>query len=88
MADNKTVSKTVKKDGKKDVSKASGFRKIWKYLRECRIEIKKISWPTPVQTTKNFGVVLLVMVILGVFVFALDQGLFTLLGLIMKTSAA
>lgn len=82
------AQKTVDvKTGKKDAKKPSIFNKIAKYFRECKGEIKKISWPTARQTTRNFGVVLAVIVILGLFIFALDQGLYALLNLVMKTSA-
>lgn len=68
-------------------SKKKGvFSKIAKYFRECKGEIKKISWPTVRQTTRNFGVVILVMIIMGLFIYGLDRGLFALLNLVMETS--
>ncbi|MGN0452392.1 MAG: preprotein translocase subunit SecE [Ruminococcus sp.] len=62
------------------------FARAFKYLRECFGELKKITWPSMSQTTKNFGVVLLVILVVGVFIFALDQGLYALLGLVMNIS--
>ena len=50
-------------------------------------EIKKITWPTAKQTTKNFGIVIAMVAIVGVFIFALDQGLYALVGLFMNTTA-
>lgn len=70
-----------------DKKKTNVFAKLLKYLRECIGELKKITWPTVSQTTKNFGVVLLVIVIAGVLIFALDQGLYALLGLITGLKA-
>lgn len=64
--------------------KTNVFAKLFKYLRECVGELKKITWPTFSQTTKNFGVVLLVILVSGVLIYALDQGLFALLGLVMN----
>ena len=61
-----------------------GFKKFWK---DFRGEIKKITWPTPKQTTKNFGIVIAMVAIVGVFIFALDQGLYALVGLFMNTTA-
>ena len=52
-----------------------------------RVEIKKITWPTAKQTTKNFGIVIAMVAIVGVFIFALDQGLYALVGLFMNTTA-
>ena len=64
------------------------FARFFKYLRECIGELKKITWPTVSQTTKNFGVVLLVILVAGVLIFALDQGLYALLGLVMNVSGS
>lgn len=68
--------------------KSNVFSKLFKYIRECIVELKKITWPTVGQTTKNFGVVLLVILIAGVLIFALDQGLFWGLGKIMSVGTA
>ena len=70
-----------------DKKKTNVFARLFKYLRECIGELKKITWPTFSQTTKNFGIVLLVILIAGVLIFALDQGLYALLGLIMGLKA-
>ena len=84
----KTTEKKVdKKSAKKKDKKPNIFARIAKYFRECKAEVKKITWPTPKSVFKNFGVVLLIMLVMGLFIFALDQGLFALLGLVMETSA-
>ena len=70
-----------------DKKKPNVFARLFKYLRECIGELKKITWPTVSQTTKNFGVVLLVILIAGVLIFALDKGLYALLGLIIGVEA-
>lgn len=59
------------------------FQKIAKYFRECVGEMKKISWPTLSQTTKNFLIVLLVVLVIGALIYGLDQGLYFVLGKIM-----
>ena len=59
------------------------FSKIGSFFRSCIGEIKKITWPTAANTTKNFGIVVLVILVAGLFIFALDLGLFKLLGLVM-----
>ena len=46
----------------------------------------RIAWPTPKATFKNMGIVLLAIVIIGAFIFALDSGLYALLGLVMHVS--
>jgi preprotein translocase subunit SecE len=71
-----------------DKKKTNAFVKLFKYLRECFGELKKITWPTVSQTTKNFGIVLLVILVAGVLIYALDQGLYALLGLVMNVSGS
>lgn len=79
---------TGKKTGKKNDKKPNIFARIAKYFRECKAEVKKITWPAPKSVFKNFGIVLVIMVVMGLFIFALDQGLFALLNLVMETSAS
>lgn len=67
--------------------KPNVFKRLAKYLGSCKSEIKKITWPTAKQTTKNFGIVIAMVAIVGVFIFALDQGLYALVGLFMNTTA-
>ncbi len=66
-----------------DKKKPNVFARLFKYLRECIGEMKKISWPTVSQTTKNFGVVMIVIILAGVLIYGLDQGLYALLNLVM-----
>lgn len=66
--------------------KPNVLKRLWKYLVACKGELKKITWPTPKQTTKNFLIVLVVIIVMGLFIFALDQGLFHLLHNIMGMS--
>jgi preprotein translocase subunit SecE len=86
-ADKKPVKKTDPKKSAKN-QKPSAFRRILKYLASCKGEIKKITWPTPAQTTKNFGIVIAVIIIMGLFIFGLDTGLYAILGLIMGTGTS
>ena len=90
MADKKAVEKasTKKAAEKKPAAKKKPnvFKRLWKYLVACKGGLKMITWPTPKQTTKNFGIVIAVNVIMGLFIFALDRGLFALLGLVMGIS--
>ena len=79
----KAASKTNAKKKKPNV-----FQRLWKYLLACKGELKKITWPTVSQTTKNFGIVIAVIVVMGLFIFGLDTGLYALLGLVMGTGSA
>ena len=67
---------------------AAFFRKIAKFFRDCKGEVKKIVWPTPKAVFKNTGIVLVTILILGLFVFALDTGFMKLLSLVMNVAAA
>lgn len=71
------MAETVKKKG--------FFSRISSFFRSCVGEIKKITWPTPAQTTKNFLVVIVVILIAGLFIYGLDRGLYALLNLVMST---
>ena len=90
MADSKAAAKKqeTKKPAKKPANKKKPnvFISLWKYLVACKGELKKITWPTPKQTTKNFLIVLVVILVMGLFIFGLDQGLYKLLGLVMDMS--
>lgn len=83
MADTKVEKKTEKKNDKKP----NVFVRIGRYLRECKGEIKKITWPTVRITFKNMGIVLVMIIVIGLFIFGLDRGLYALLGLVMNTAA-
>ena len=59
---------------------------VGQFFRECKSEIKKIMWPAPKSVFRNMGVVLVMIVLIGLFVFALDTGLLKLLGTFMNVS--
>lgn len=80
-ADSKKAAKAAAK------KKPNVFQRLLKYLVACKGELKKVTWPSVQQTTKNFGIVIAVIVIMGLFIFALDRGLFALLGLVMETAS-
>ena len=75
----KETSKTSKAN-KKSTSKSESkdkknfFKSIAKFFRECKNEIK------------NTGIVLVVILIIGLFVFGLDTALVNLLGLFMSVA--
>lgn len=59
------------------------FKKIGKFFRDCKGEVKKIVWPTPKAVWKSTGVVLAVVAVLTVFIFGLDMLFMNLLSLVM-----
>jgi len=79
------MAKKKADEKKPNIFKRMG-KSIAKFFRDIKSEIKKIVWPTPKSTFKNMGIVLLAMLIVGVFVFAIDSGLGWLLGFVMHVS--
>lgn len=53
--------------------------KIGEFLKDVKIELRKVSWPTRQETIKLTGVVILISVILAAFLGLLDFGFVTLL---------
>ena len=53
--------------------------KITDFLKDVRLELKKVSWPAREETIKLTGVVILMSVALAAFLGLLDFGFLTLL---------
>ncbi|MDO9558347.1 MAG: preprotein translocase subunit SecE [Syntrophales bacterium] len=51
------------------------FAKVKQFLKEAKIELKKVTWPTPKQTLASTSVVIVVVVIISVFLGIVDFGL-------------
>ena len=68
-----------------DAKKKGVFARISSFFRACIGEIKKITWPSASTTTKNFLVVIVVILVAGLFIYGLDRGLYALLNLVMST---
>ena len=76
--DKKIAKDTGKKaSSKKDSSKkkASRIKSAGKFVREYKSEIKKISWPSAKDTTRNAAITLAAIAVVGVFIWVLDFGL-------------
>ena len=58
---------------KKEDKKPGLFKRIGKWFREMKSELKKVIWPTPKQLAKNTGVSLAVMVASAVVIWGFDQ---------------
>ena len=59
-------------------------QKITQFIKEARIELKKVTWPTPKQTMASTAVVIILVfilsVILGIFDFVLAKAVKFILG--------
>ncbi|MCI9273984.1 MAG: preprotein translocase subunit SecE [Clostridiales bacterium] len=82
MAENKAEKKAEKKANKKP----NFLVRAGRYLRDCKNEIKKIVWPTPKAVFRNMGVVLVMIIVIGLFIFGLDYGLTALFSTFMSIS--
>lgn len=60
----------AKKDKKK--AKPSIFARIGRWLREMKIELKKVQWPTAKQTLNNTLIVIVCVIVVGVFIWVFD----------------
>ena len=58
---------------KKDDAKPGFFKRIGKWFREMRSELKKVVWPTGKQLVKNTLVALAVMVAAAIVIWGFDQ---------------
>ena len=67
------AAKGKKKSDKPNAGARSG--KIKKFFRDFRGEVKKIVWPDAKMVLKSTGVVLLVVAILSIIIYGIDQGL-------------
>lgn len=80
------MAEKSEKSEKKPNFFAKTGKTVSKFIRDIKGEIKKIVWPTPRVVFKNTGVVLVTILIIGLFIFGLDTGLVSLLGLIMNVA--
>ena len=70
----KEVKTTDGAEKKVDKKKESFFKKVGKFFREHRVELKKISWPTFKEVVKNTAITLVVVLIIGAIIWLFDWG--------------
>lgn len=73
MAKEKAVAPTTNAVKKEDVKKLSFGKKVAKWWREMKSELKKVVWPTPKQTVNNTIVALIVMVVSAIVIWGFDE---------------
>ncbi len=69
---NSAPAKTSTNAVKKSEGKLPFFKRIGKWFREMRSELKKVIWPTPKQTTNNTVVALAMMAFSAVVLWGFD----------------
>ena len=55
-----------------EVKKDNLFKKIARYFRELKSELKKVVWSTPKQVAKNTLIVIACVIVVGVFIWVFD----------------
>ncbi len=73
MAKEKAVAPTTTAVKKEDVKKLSFPKKVAKWWREMKSELKKVVWPTPKQTVNNTVVALVVMACSAIVIWGFDR---------------
>ena len=73
-------AKPQKKAKDKKPKKSSGFGK---FFRDLKGEFKKIVWPSKKQIVNNTIVVIVAIIVIGVFIWAIDLGLAALVKLFL-----
>ena len=68
----KEIENGAKKEKKENIFKRAGKR-IAKWFREMKSELKKVVWPTKKQTLNNSIVAGVVMIASGICIWAFDQ---------------
>lgn len=69
---------------KSDKLRLASMGKVFAFLGEVRVELEKVSWPTPRQTINLTLVVLIVSLIVGLYIGGIDLALTTLTEKILK----
>ena len=64
-------------------SKLTILKRIARFFRDYKSEVKKIVWPGPRDVVKNTVIVLIMCIIVGAFIWLVDYGLGQLLKLIL-----
>jgi len=59
------------------------IEKAQKYLREVRIELQKVTWPSRKETIGSTSVVLVVVIIISVYLGLIDIGLSRLVRIVL-----
>jgi len=49
------------------------FKKLFKFLREVRLEMKKVTWPTRKETSGSTGVVIITVIIVAMYLGIVDN---------------
>ncbi len=60
------------------------FQKSAQFLREVKVELKKVTWPTRKQTLGSTVVVIVLVMIISIFLGLVDMGLSSLIRVVLR----
>lgn len=60
------------------------FRRLTKFLKEVRVEIGKVTWPSRDELIGSTWVVIIISVAFAIFVWLIDLSLSRILDLVMR----
>ncbi len=63
---------------------AGPLQKSLQFLREVKVELNKVTWPTRKQTIGSTLVVIILVIIISFFLGIVDIGLSSLIGVVLK----
>ena len=73
LAKDPKAAKPKKDKAKAEKDKKPGFgKRLGRFFRELKAELKKVAWPTRADTMKKTGVVILCVIVVGVIVWIFD----------------
>ena len=67
--------KNLSKKGKTSESKVGVLQKVRQFLREVKVELKKVTWPTRKETIASTMVVVILVLIVSLYLGLIDIGL-------------
>lgn len=79
----KKNSKAVVKKTKSGEPKVSFVQKSKVFLREVRVELKKVTWPSRKETVASTAIVVILVVIISAFMGVVDFGLTSFIRLLI-----
>jgi preprotein translocase subunit SecE len=60
------------------------FEKIKRFLKEVRVELTKVTWPSVHELRGSTGVVIITVLVLTIFIGIVDVGLAHLIGIFLR----
>ena len=57
--------------------------RVTRFLKEARVELRKVTWPTPKEALASTSVVIVVVIIMSLFLGVVDIGLTRIIRLVL-----